>query len=381
MFSVSTLTIGDVGIVVRPILSSAQLRETLDAISSIKGIDRATLDRLQGDTAHVLAHAERPVALASELRAALRQRVVSCSATDGSITVELAPAPAPHPRDGSRADAHHDRDPREPGRHHGRGEEPGSRARRPATPDDAQAAGIAAAEAINQSGDLSVLLFDLDGRFTAAAGGMHRRLGHEFALMQGRTGQELATPAVWHLVRPGFADALAGRSRTIDVPLPSGPTYEAAFRPLTRDGTIVGGMITVRDVTARRATERALTESTAVVAAVLDASGTPFGLLAPGGRWARVNRAMLELLGEDEATMLTANLLDRTRPEDTRALERTLTEMADHHLDGHLDVLPVRRRDGGWIDVTARMTAVRTEAGLHGVVLELLPVPVAEVRC
>jgi PAS domain S-box-containing protein len=368
MFSVSTLTIGDVGIVVRPVSSSAHLREILDAVSSIKGIDRAAVDRVHGDTAHVRAHADRPVALASELRSALRQRIVSCTAGEGQLVVELAAGTGPTDR--PAAD--------EPGRT----EPPRPRPERAAAADDVpaeRAAQVAAAEAINQSADLSVLLFDLDARFTAAAGGMHRRLGYEFALMQGRTAREIVPPAVWPLLRPGYVDALAGRARTIDVPLSSGQgTYEAAFRPLTRDGAIVGGMVTVRDVTHQRATERALTEASSVLAAVIDESETPFGLLAPSGRWARVNRAMLDLLGADEASVLTSNLFDRIRPDDTRALERTLNEMIDDRRDRHVAGVRLRGRTGDWVDVTARMTAVRSASGLHGVVLELRPVAVAE---
>ena len=78
--------------------------------------------------------------------------------------------------------------------------------------------------------------------------------------------------------------------------------------------------------------------------------------------------------------MLTSNLLDRTRPDDTRALERALTEMLDHGLDRHRDALPVRRACGAWVDVATRMTAVRSDAGLHGVVLELRPTAVGEAH-
>ncbi|MDO9410901.1 PAS domain-containing protein [Patulibacter sp.] len=370
MFSVSTLTIGDVGIVVRPISSSAQLRETLDAVSSIRGIDRAAVDRVHGDTAHLKAHAERPVALASELRSAFRQRVVSCTASEGRIVVELAGArPAPGADDA----------PRTP-RADGPPVTDGPRATD--GPRVAPTGRDAASAALDECDDVSVLHFDLEQRFTAAAGGMHRRLGHDFEQLRGRTAKDVVPAGTWWLLRPAYADALAGRTRVMDVPLAAGlATYEATFRPVTDDGVVTGGTVTVRDVTRQRVTERALAESTAVLAAVLDASDTPFGLLAPNGRWARVNAAMLALLDEDEATMLTSNLFDRTRPDETRVLERALTEMIDNRCDHHLDGLRVRRRHGEWIDVSARLTAVRSGVGLNGVVVELRPGVAVEVAC
>lgn len=219
---------------------------------------------------------------------------------------------------------------------------------------------------------MSIFLFDVDQRLTAAAGGLHRRLGHEFALMQGKTAQSVARPEVWPLVQPGYADALSGHPRTIDVPAPGGRgTYEAAFQPLLRDGAVVGGMVTVRDVSRERATDRSLAEATAAFSAMFDASGTAFGLMAPNGRRARVNHALVELVGTNAGELLAASPVDPVHVDDRHELESTLRTMRDGTTDRVVLPLRVRGRHGSWLDLVARMTAVRTTAGLHGIVVEL----------
>jgi PAS domain S-box-containing protein len=353
MFSVPTLTIGHVGIVVHPVASAAQLREILDGILRIRGIDHASIDRLQDTTAYIQAHATQPVSMASELRAAIGPRVVSCSVVNGQIRIELTPPTAPPRSEPAPADRDAGPPPYEP--------------RVQVSPDH-----VAAIEAINERSDVSIFLFDHDQRFTAAAGALHKRFGYEFALMQGKTAERLARGPLWELLRPGFSGALDGRILTVDAPLPAQRgTVEAEFRPLRRDGAIVGGMVTFRDVTSQRAMRRALAESSAALTAVFARSSVAMGLLTIAGRWARANDAMRRLLGASDHELLGLSVLELLHPADVEALLRTLDAVAVVGAEHGTCVVRIRGGRGPWTGVTAQIRAVRSEGRTDGVVLEV----------
>lgn len=83
------LTDGDAAVVLRPVGSAALAAELLAAVEGIRGVGLARIVRHDGDALELDLATTRPVALASELRTALRRRIVSCSAVAGRFVVVL----------------------------------------------------------------------------------------------------------------------------------------------------------------------------------------------------------------------------------------------------------------------------------------------------
>ncbi len=107
----------------------------------------------------------------------------------------------------------------------------------------------------------------------------------------------------------------------------------------------------VRDITERRRMERDLRESEARFRAVFEQAASGIALVAPDGRWLRVNRALCVLLGHGEAQLLQ---MRRSRPSmgtSWRALRRQtgrlLAGAIDQYTRGDPPRRPGRRADTG----------------------------------
>lgn len=106
-------------------------------------------------------------------------------------------------------------------------------------------------EALRTIDDLSIVVFDLDMRIHAVHGGAVRRHGYVPERLVGRTAPDVLPAAAWERLGPLYTRALTGE--TVTVRLPSHDrtaVYETTFQPVRRDGSIIGGMATSRDVTA-----------------------------------------------------------------------------------------------------------------------------------
>lgn len=354
MFSVPTLTIGDVAIVVRPILSAEQLRTTTDAISRIKGVDRVIVDRLDHDTAHLQAHTALPVALASEIRGVLHRNVASCTVQHDAIVVDLVDAHRPGPDARGARQERVVRDRSVPGLD--------------ADGFDGLPTDLATMAALNGLDEFTILLFDREQRYTACAGGLHRRFGHEFALMQGRRAADVIAAPVWAQVAHAYRAALTGASTTVDVVAQDGTVTETVVRPLRDDHEVVGGMAIARDVTEQRRTQRALREVSAVLEVTFDRADRPYALLSPEGRWVRVNAAMQRLLDASEAALVCETITDRTHPDDHASDHARLADLATGRRERSTAVRRLRSGDR-WLTVPTDLTAIRSDGRLSGLVL------------
>ena len=81
-------------------------------------------------------------------------------------------------------------------------------------------------------------------------------------------------------------------------------------------GNIIGIMGISRDITARKRIEEDLRESEERFSGAFEHAPIGLALVAPDGRWLKVNRALCELLGYTEAEMLARTFLDITHPDD-----------------------------------------------------------------
>lgn len=105
------------------------------------------------------------------------------------------------------------------------------------------------------------------------------------------------------LVRPGTT----GDSMTVSV----------TGRPmLTDDGTVAGGVIVIRDVTARNQMSERLRESEQRFRKSFESAAIGKAIVSLDGRWMQVNRSLCELLGYSEAELLEKTFQSLTHPDD-----------------------------------------------------------------
>ncbi len=129
------------------------------------------------------------------------------------------------------------------------------------------------------------------------------------------------------------------------------------------DGTVIGIVSVVRDVSEQHRTAARLTEALSRFAGAFDAASTGMALIAPTGRFLAVNPSMCALLARDAETLLDSSIADVTHPEDlaaTRQLTmRTLTGEIENCQDSKRFLLP----DGGIVWGLLTVTTVRDGGG------------------
>ena len=81
-------------------------------------------------------------------------------------------------------------------------------------------------------------------------------------------------------------------------------------------GAITHFVATQRDITARKQSEVALRESEARFASAFQYAAIGMALVAPDGRWLKVNQSLCAIVGYAEAELLTKTFQDITHPED-----------------------------------------------------------------
>jgi PAS domain S-box-containing protein len=110
--------------------------------------------------------------------------------------------------------------------------------------------------------DSTIHLFDHDLRLLLSEGERMRTHGYDPHALEGMLLRDAVPPAVYAQLAPEYEAALAGETRSFDLEAHHGSaTYWVQIAPLRDDlGRTIGGMAISRDITARRAAERALEE-------------------------------------------------------------------------------------------------------------------------
>jgi PAS domain S-box-containing protein len=342
---------GDVAVLVRPVEARGRLAPLIAQVERIHGVAGVTVQDLDGADALLHVHLSRPVALASELRAALGQGMSACTVVDGRIEVELSGLvgrrhTAPGVRSGWRTGERHSvADAARSATPAGSGVRPAETGAAAAPASTAlplfpslahREAAATMIDALGSMSDVSILMYDADLRFQSAAGAQHARFGYSAEEVIGRPANEVLPPAAWPPLAPGFEAALAGRTMTIEFQsAPGAPLFEATYSPVYDGPTVVGGIVVSRDVTARRLTESLLRELTETFELTFDHSPIGQALLSPAGQWLRTNDAFCELLGRDEATLSGSTYADVTHPDDLEPEATRVREMAEGYRDGY----------------------------------------------
>jgi PAS domain S-box-containing protein len=102
-----------------------------------------------------------------------------------------------------------------------------------------------------------------------------------------------------------------------EIELKDGTILDRYSSPVVgEDGKCYGRIWTFRDITERKRGEEALRESEERFSGAFEHAPIGVALVAPDGRWLKVNRALCDLVGYSEAELLAHTFQDITHPED-----------------------------------------------------------------
>jgi diguanylate cyclase (GGDEF)-like protein/PAS domain S-box-containing protein len=129
------------------------------------------------------------------------------------------------------------------------------------------------------------------------------------------------------------------------------------------DGTALGFITALEDVTARQDTERRLAESEEMFRLAMEHAPMGMALLDLTGRWARVNRALCVIVGRTEEEMLRLSFWDITHPGAVEADKALFAKVIAGEIDSyHLDKRYVRP-DGTPVWVRMTFSVARHDDG------------------
>jgi diguanylate cyclase (GGDEF)-like protein/PAS domain S-box-containing protein len=160
----------------------------------------------------------------------------------------------------------------------------------------------------------SVVTYDHDLRFTFAAGEALATAG----LSPDVVGRSLAEVLPQHAatLTPRYRAALGGHAQAFEF---SGSTgdYWVQIAPLRDgDGAIEGGMLLSQDVTAIKRAQRDLVEADERFKTAFEQAPIGMGLVAPDGRYLRVNEALCQITGYTPEQLLRTTCDAITHPDD-----------------------------------------------------------------
>lgn len=241
--------------------------------------------------------------------------------------------------------------------------------------------------------DVAVVIFDRSLRYRSIGGTPLGRHGYTAERTVGRTLEEVVPAQVYADLETAYRAALRGETVVLErETVDRGAIFRSTIGPLRADGRIIGGIAVAVDVTARRREQALLRDADLLLERTFAASPIGMAIVAPDGRWLKVNPALCRLLGRDRDELLGGAFLDVTHPDDVEAdvllVRQTLRgardgyELEKRYIDGEgrtiwalLTVTLIRNDDGTprWfvsqvLDITARrqlQTELRRRTPLH----------------
>ncbi len=120
---------------------------------------------------------------------------------------------------------------------------------------------------------------------------------------------------------------------------------------------------TVQDITERKRAEEALRESEATFAAAFESAPIGKALVAPDGRFLRVNRVLCEIVGYSEAELLAVTFQDITHADDLDLDLANVQKMLRHEIKSYQMEKRYLHRRGGVVWILLTVSMVNDEQG------------------
>jgi PAS domain S-box-containing protein len=191
-----------------------------------------------------------------------------------------------------------------------------------------------------------ILRKDLDGRFTFANHRVCAELGRPLDEILGKTDADFFPAECAEKYRADDLTVIAGGEPLETVEEHHAPGKGKAFVHVTKvpipdeSGRIIGIQAMFTDITDRRRAEEALQRSEENFRNAFDLASIGMALVAPDGRWLRVNRALCDIVGYSSDELLATTLQAITHPDDATA-DRV---QVDKMLAGILQTYQVEKR-------------------------------------
>jgi PAS domain S-box-containing protein len=213
-----------------------------------------------------------------------------------------------------------------------------------------------------------ITVLTADGEFVYVSPSVQRVLGHEPSRLLRHNAFDLVHPDDLGMLGPRIAQGLdqPGTPQQVEcrVRHADGSWRIVEARGVAhREGEMALVILNITDISQRRRAEDALAESEERFRSAFENTAMAKVLWAPDGTVVRVNRAVCDILGFDEAEMLRLSWREQVHPEDLASLTPRISDLLAGMIQSVRADVRVRHRDGPWIWGRATLSVSRDTAG------------------
>jgi diguanylate cyclase (GGDEF)-like protein/PAS domain S-box-containing protein len=209
----------------------------------------------------------------------------------------------------------------------------------------------------------ALLVFDDELRFLAAGGGGLADVGLSRETIEGKTlAAAFGAEAAAKLEGP-YRQALTGNDVTVEVTLFGRALQQKLTAVRDHDGSLLGGMCFVQDITESRAYQRELVESNERFRLAFDNAPIGKAIVELDGTFRQVNPALCRITGYDRETLLALRFQDITHPDDLAADLELLDQVMRGERASYQIEKRFRKPSGEYVWTLLAVAAVPSENG------------------